>query len=241
MNKRIAIFIALALCISVFSTVSASPLMDTSTMRVVQDDYVIYQLENFPANDTYFVYMGENGSYGIGGILVSKIATNKGGTFQAKFFIPDELKGEDVIAIRFESKEGHAPWWNYFYNTTGSYTYSSDGSDSDDSDSDVDYNVLKPGVPQFTVLEVVKGQSITLRSKYLPRNQRWAVWIKNGALANIDWIEVTGFNSSEGDILTFTVPIPDSLKFNEVLAIKVQSIQTDYFWFPGPIKNRDYP
>ena len=78
-------------------------------MRVVQDEYVVYRLENFPANDTYFVYMGENGSYGIGGIFVSKVATNKGGTFQAKFFIPEELKGEDVIAIRFESKEGHAP------------------------------------------------------------------------------------------------------------------------------------
>jgi len=80
-----------------------------------------------------------------------------------------------------------------------------------------------------------------MRSKYLPRNQRWAVWIKNGELANINWIEVTGFESAEGDIQTFTVPIPDSLKFYEVLAIKVQSIQTDYFWFPGPIKNRNYP
>jgi len=87
MKKRIAILIVMALCMSVFSTVYASPLMDTSTMRVVQDEYVIYQLENFPANDTYFVYMGENGSYGIGGILVSKVSTNKGGTFQAKFFI----------------------------------------------------------------------------------------------------------------------------------------------------------
>jgi len=236
MKKRIAIFIVLALCLSVFSTVSASPVMDTSTIRVVKDEYVIYQLEKFPANDTYFVYMGENGSYGIGGILVSKVATNDGGTFQVKFFIPEELKGEDIIAIRFESKEGHAPWWNYFYNTTGSYAYTSSGSKSD-----VEYNVLNPGVPQFTVLEVVKGQSITMRSKYLPSNQRWAVWIKNGALANIDWIEVSGFNSAEGDIQTFTVPIPESLRFNEVLAVKIQSIQTDYFWFPGPIKNRDYP
>jgi len=236
MKKRIAILIVMALCMSVFSTVYASPLMDTSTMRVVQDEYVIYQLENFPANDTYFVYMGENGSYGIGGILVSKVSTNKGGTFQAKFFIPDELKGEDVIAIRFESKEGHAPWWNFFYNSTGSYAYS-----SGDSDSDVDYNVLNPGVPQFTVLKVVQGQSITMRTKFLPDNQRWAVWIKNGALANIDWIEVTGFESAEGGIQTFTIPIPTSLRFNEVLAVKVQSIQTDYFWFPGPIKNRNYP
>ncbi len=234
MKKRIAIFIVLALCVSVFSTVSASPLSDTSTMRVVQDDYVIYQLENFPANDTYFVYMGENGSYGIGGVLVSKVATNKGGTFLAKFFIPDELKGEDVIAIRFESKGGHAPWWNFFYNTTGSYTYSS-------TDSDVDYNVLNPGVPQFTVLNVAQGESITLRSKYLPDNQRWAVWIKDGALANVNWIEVSGFESGAGGIQTFTVSIPNSLKYNEVLAIKVQSIETDYFWFPGPIKNRNYP
>ncbi len=238
MNKRIAIFIVLALCISVFSSVSASPLSDTSTMRVVQDEYVIYQLENFPANDTYYVYMGENGSFGIGGILVSKVATNKGGTFLAKFFIPDELMGEDVIAIRFESQDGLAPWWNFFYNTTGSYTYTSDGSDSD---SDVDYNVLNPGVPQFTVLSVAQGESITMRSKYLPDNQRWAVWIKDGALANTDWIEMTGFDSGSGGILTFTVPIPNSLKYNEVLAIKVQSIETDYFWFPGPIKNKNYP
>lgn len=234
MKNKIGILLVLALCLSVFSTVSASPLSDTTTMSVVQDEYVVYRLENFPANDTYFVYMGENGSFGIGGILVSKVTTNKGGTFQAKFFIPEDLKGEDVIAIRFESQDGHAPWWNYFYNDTGTY-----GGGT--SSSGTSYNVLKPGVPQFTVVKVVKGSSITLRTKYLPDNQRWAVWIKDGALANKDWIEVIGFDSDAGGIQTIVVPIPNSLQYNEVLAIKVQSIQTDDFWFPGPIKNRSYP
>ena len=237
MKNKLSLLLALVLCLSVFSSVSASPLSDTTTMRVVEDEYVIYQLEKFPANDTYFVYMGENGTYGIGGILVSKVTTNKGGTFLEKFFIPDELKGEDTISIRFESKNGNVPWWNYFYNVTGSYGYSTDSTIS----SDATYNKLSPGVPQFTVLEVIKGSSITLRSKYLPENDRWAVFIKDGALANTDWIEMTGFESAEGNILTFTVPIPSSLKYKEVLAIKVQSIKTDYFWFPGPIKNQDYP
>ena len=67
MNKRIAIFIVLALCMSVFSTVSASPLSSTTVVSVVEDQSVSVRLEKFPANETFFVYMGFNGTNGING------------------------------------------------------------------------------------------------------------------------------------------------------------------------------
>lgn len=236
MKNKLGFILVLALCLSVFSTVSASPLSSTTVVSVVEDVSVNVRLESFPANETFYVYMGFNGTDGINGFLVSKIATNKGGTFNAKFLIPEGLKGEDIIAIRFESKDSNAYWYDWFYNTTG---VSTAGSTS--TGSGATYNHLNPGVPQFKVLEVAKGSYIKLQSKYLPDNERWAVWIKDGALANIDWIEVNGFESGAGGIQIFSVPIPSSLKYNEILAIKVQSIKTDYFWFPAPIKNKDYP
>ena len=122
MNKRIAIFIVLALCMSVFSTVSASPLSSTTVVSVVEDQSVSVRLEKFPANETFFVYMGFNGTNGINGYLVSKVATNDGGTFMAKFFIPEELKGEDIIAIRFESQDSNVYWYDWFFNKTGAST-----------------------------------------------------------------------------------------------------------------------
>lgn len=237
MKIKFGLIIILALCLSVISTVSASPLSSTTVISVVEDVSVNVRLESFPANETFYVYMGFNGTDGINGFLVSKIATNSGGTFNAKFMIPDGLKGQDIIAIRFESKDSNAYWYDWFYNKTGVSTT----GDGKKPSSGVTYNHLNPGVPQFKILEVVKGNYIKLQSKYLPDNERWAVWIKDGALANKDWIEVNGFESGEGGIQIFTVPIPGSLKYNEVLAVKVQSIETDYFWFPAPIKNKNYP
>jgi hypothetical protein len=233
MNKRIAILIVLALCISVFSTVSASTLSSTTVVSVVEDQSVNIRLEKFPSSETFYVYMGFNGTNGINGYLVSKIATNDGGTFMAKFLIPDGLKGEDIIAIRFESKDSNAYWYDWFYNKTGA---SNPGS----SNSGTTYNNLPQGFPTFMVLEVVKGSSITVQTKYFPENERFAVFMKDGALANKTWYEVDGFDSSEGGVQTLVLSIPSQLRYKEKIAVKFYSLKDGFVTY-DLILNQEYP
>lgn len=235
MKNRLVIFVVLALCISVFSTVSASPLSSTTVVSVVEDQSVNVRLEKFPANETFYVYMGFNGTNGINGYLVSKIATNDGGTFMAKFLIPAGLKGEDIIAIRFESKDSNAYWYDWFYNKTGAST-STAGSTS----SGTTYNNWDSGEPQFEVLKVVNGVSITVRTKYFPENQRWAVYMKDGALASTTLYEVNGFDSSAGGIQTMTLSIPSQLQYKDKIAIIFYSLKDGYRTY-NLILNQDYP
>ena len=235
MKNRIVILIVLALCISVFSTVSASPLSSTTVVSVVEDQSVNVRLEKFPANETFYVYMGFNGTNGINGYLVSKLATNDGGTFMAKFLIPAGLKGEDIIAIRFESKDSNAYWYDWFYNKTGAST-STAGSTS----SGTTYNNLPQGFPTFVVLEVVNGSSITVQTKYFPANERFAVFMKDGALANKTWYEVDGFNSSEGGIQTLVLSIPSQLQYKDKIAVKFYSLKDGFVTY-DLILNQDYP
>lgn len=230
MKNRIAIFIVLALCISIFSTVTASPLSSTTVISVVEDQSVNIRLEKFPAGETFYVYMGFNGTKGINGYLVSKIATNDGGTFMAKFLIPEGLQGEDIIAIRLESIDSNAYWYDWFYNKTGASS----------PVSGTTYNNLPQGFPTFVVLEVVKGSSITVQTKYFPENERFAVFMKDGALANKTWYEVDGFDSSEGGIQTLALSIPSQLQYKEKIAVKFYSIKDGFVTY-DLVLNQDYP
>jgi hypothetical protein len=232
MKKRIAFFIALALCITLFSTVSASPLSDTTIMSSVEDQYVVVRLEDFPANDTFYVYMGFNGTLGINGYLVSKIATNDGGTFLAKFLIPDGLKGEDIIAIRFESKDSNVFWYNWFFNSTGASTGNTGSASSETH--------MPAGFPTFIFLAVDKGESITVQTRNFPEDERFAVFMKDGASASKTWYEVDGFDSAEGGIQTIELPIPSALRYKEKIAVKFYSIKDGFVTYNLAL-NQEYP
>ena len=60
------------------------------------------------------------------------------------------------------------------------------------------YNNLGAGVPAWDVLSVVKGSSVTIHTHYFPANQRYAVFLKNGVLADLNWYETQGIETGEG-------------------------------------------
>ena len=90
------------------------------------------------------------------------------------------------------------------------------------------------------VLEVDKGVSITVQTKYFPENERFAVYMKDGAMANKTWYEVTGFESAEGGIQTLVLPIPSNLQYKEKIAIKFYSLKDGFVTY-DLILNQDYP
>jgi hypothetical protein len=247
MHKKFSLLIALSMLLLVAIPVQAAPNMDTSVFSVEENEYVTMVMEKFPANETYYVFMGEYGTYGMGGDLVSKLTTNDGGTFLATFPIPDELYNEDRIAIRFQSLSGKSVWWNWFINDTskGSYYYGGKfpyGPSEDDYD--VEYNQLQNGFPTFTVTKVVRGSSITVQTVNFPSGVRWSVYMKDGAMDDTSWYEVTGFNS-DGSVQTLTLTIPSDLQFVDKIAIKFYCMDyvlgTNDFITYNLVDNRNYP
>ena len=85
MGKKITLIGVLVVLLLASAPVAAAPLSETTVISVVKNESVVVRLEKFPANQTFNVFMGFNGTQGIGGYLVSKLATNDGGTFLAKF------------------------------------------------------------------------------------------------------------------------------------------------------------
>ena len=234
MKKKMMLILVLALLLAVSVPASASPLSDTTVWSVVEDESVTLRLENFPDDEVFNVYMGFNGTQGINGYLVSRLATNDGGTFYAKFLIPEGLEGEDIIAIRFESQDSNTVWYNWFYNETAAANPSPVPSS--------DYNNLVPGFPTFTITEVKKGQYVKLTTKYFPADDRWAVMLEDGAnFPNYNnWVEVAGIESAEGGSLNITFNIPSHLQYVEKIAILFLRIQDDFRTY-DLIRNQDYP
>ncbi len=84
---------------------------------VVKDSMVSVFAKDFPAGQTFTVRMGEYGTAGVGGVVVSTTDTGKGGDFTATYTIPDALKGMEAIAIRMDSPSGYYAF-NWFYNSS---------------------------------------------------------------------------------------------------------------------------
>jgi hypothetical protein len=239
MKKRISVLIALAMLLLVVVPAQAAPSAAKSTtiISVEKNEYVVVQLENFPSNSTYHVRMNVNGTYGINGYLASKVTTNSGGTFIAKFPIPEELANEDIISIRFEDVEGdNDPPYNFFYNEDAAFNYSASGS------GDTTYNNWDYGEPQFDILKVNKSVSMVAKTNYFPPGDRWAVFMKDGALDSEELYDINGFDASEGGIYEMTLTIPSALQYSEKIAVIFYNINDGYRTY-DLIWNRDctYP
>jgi hypothetical protein len=84
-------------------------------VSVVKDTRVNVQVMNMPAGETITVLMGEFGTAGVNGIVVTKISSGSGGDFSATYMIPAALYGRGKIAIRMETSSGYYAY-NWFYN-----------------------------------------------------------------------------------------------------------------------------
>ncbi len=85
---------------------------------VVKDNTVTISGSNFPANDTFTVYMGAYGTAGVGGVNVGSTSTGSGGSLTATYNIPASLAGSTKIAIRLQSPTSGYFAYNWFWNNT---------------------------------------------------------------------------------------------------------------------------
>lgn len=197
-----------------------------SIVSVEAGKTVKIETKNFPANDTFDVLMGKMGTKGVGGTKVETIDSGAGGTLTFTFNIPDSLKNDKQIAIRLQSTKSGYFSYNWFWNNTSS----GDGG-----------GTVPPGkVPVITITKVVRDASVTIETKDFPANDTFDVYMGKMGTKGVGGVKVDTVTTGEGGKLTFTFTIPDSLKGNAQIAIRLQSSKSGYFsfnWF----WNNTYP
>ena len=212
-------------------TVSASgtTIPTFSIKSVVQDTSVTITTYNFPAKDTFEVLMGQYGTRGINGIKVATKYSGNGGSFTATYTIPAALQGLYRIAIRLQSTTGSGYYaYNWFYNnTTGVSATPTPGPSP--TPGPVYY-----GYPTFSILSVVRDQSVTIKTYNLPPNDTFTVTMGAMGTRGINGIVVATTNSGKSGTKQFTYTVPASLYGSYQIAIRMQSSTSGFYaynWF----------
>jgi len=194
--------------------------------QVIPNKSVTIATQNFPAQDRFEVLMGFMGSRGIDGIVVDTVSTGAGGSLFYKFAIPSSLRGQPQIAIRLQSITGSDYFaFNWFVNNTGgSYDWPGPSTNSGYA-----------GFPTFTVVSVVRDETVTIITRNLPPNDRFQVTMGLFNTRGIGGYMVGAIDSGTVSSSTFTFSIPVALYDNLQIAIRLQSVTGSnyyaYNWF----------
>ena len=193
---------------------------------VDRDNTVTIRSHNFPANQSFTVRMGEYGTAGIGGEIVATTDSGAGGTFEAKYKIPDWLKGRQRIAIRMDSPTGYYYAYNWFWNN------STAEPGNPPSNPDPVSNFY--GIPTFFIRSVVRDNTVTIVTSPFPAHTTFTVRMGMFGSAGIGGTVVGTADSGDGGPFTATFTIPDWLKGSTQIAIRMDSPTGYYYaynWF----------
>ena len=251
MKKLFIIYIAifsLAL-IPLSNVVNAGTIPTIAVQGVKKGEIVTIETQNYPADKDFVARMGLLGTQGIDGIVVGTVNSGDGGSLKFTFDIPSELQAEDAIAIRLDSTTGGYYSYNWFYNND--FGTHEDGSPADEEPeeptepADVSEEPTPyTGIPTFAITDVVEDENVTIITDNFPADQNFDVLMGKIGTKGVNGIYVTTVNSGEGDSLTGTFDIPDSLKDESKIAIRLQSTTDSYYaynWFYNNEDNEPIP
>jgi hypothetical protein len=225
MKRFFSIFFAVlmiaAMATPAYAAAPSAVIPTFSIVSVVADTSVTVQTYNFPAGDSFDVLMNTMGTRGVNGIKVASISTGAGGSFTATFNIPAALFGRYRIAIRLQSNSGSGYYaYNWFYNNTAGNTGGQPGY---------------TGIPTFSIVSVQKDQTVTIKTNNFPKNDTFKVLMNYMGTQGKNGIKVATVSSGAGGVMTFTFNIPDALKGQYKIAIRLASTTgSGYFaynWF----------
>ena len=219
-----SLLIALMLVLGLFGPANAATnTLVTPTIAIVSVDAgktVTIKTANYPANDTFNVYMNTFGTRGVGGTLVTSVSSGTGGAQTFTFTIPDKYKNEQLVAIRLESPTSGYYSYNWFYNQPG--VPATGGP-------------LPAGtIPTISISSVDAGKTVTIKTNNFPANDTFDVLMGKFGTMAIGGTKVTSVSSGTGGAQTFTFNIPDALKSEKQIAIRLQSPTSGYYsynWF----------
>lgn len=211
------------------------PIPTFSITGVVRGQTVTIQTKNFPANDTFNVLMNNIGTKGVGGTSAGTWNSGAGGTQTATFTIPAAFANNALIAIRLESPSSGFFAYNWFFNnTTSGGTPGAGATPPPGGPTPTPGPTATVRVPTFTIVSVVRDQSVTIRTNNFPANDTFNVLMNDMGTRGVGGTQVGTYNSGDGSSQTVTFNIPDSVKGNRQIAIRLESPTSGFFsynWF----------
>lgn len=224
--------LVLILLLAVPVAQAATPLASIPTFDIVSvdvDNTVTVKTHNFPSGKTFDVTMNYFGTLGLGGVKVKSVDSGAGGTINFTFDIPASLKGTAKLAIRMDSTTGGYFAYNWFDNKPGGTTPPTGGPV---------VTPVKPitGIPTFAIVSVEKDSKVTIKTSNFPAGDKFDVLMGKFGTLGVGGTKVDSVDSGSGGALTFTFNIPDGLKGQANIAIRLQSPTSGYYsynWFPN--------
>lgn len=198
-----------------------------SILEVTEDEDVTIQTYNYPANKDFMVLMGKFGTRGVGGVLVTTINSGEGGTFEATFDIPEELYGENLIAIRLQTADNYYYSYDWFYN-------SPDAAPSPSTTTPTTTLPGYTGIPTISVSSVVEGSKVTILTNNFPPGFEWTIRMGKMWTQGVDGIEVATITSTEGGSFSKSFNIPAALQGESMISIRLESTVGGFYaynWF----------
>jgi hypothetical protein len=193
-----------------------------SIASVDKGDTVTIKPKNFPPNDSFDVRMNWMGTRGEAGAIVETVTTDANGKLSdTTFAIPDFLANSYQVAIRLESPSSGYYAYNWFYNNDSSGTTPPDP----DKPSYVGY-------PTFAINSVVRDKNVKITPNNFPPNDTFKVrmnWMGTRGVGGSVTQTVT--TDSKGKLSDLKYPIPDFLKGEYQIAIRLESPTSGYYAF----------
>lgn len=198
-----------------------TPIITVSSVK--KDAFITLQGSRFPTDESFNVLMGKFGTQAIGGTKVGTVTPKADGTFNANFNIPETLKSELRIALRVESTKSDLVLNTSFVNDSGAAGGVGTGTAT-----------VYTGIPTISIVSVVAGESVTVRTHNYPANKSFNVLMGQIGTRGIGGTQVTTISSGAGGSFVETFDIPSGLKDNYQIAIRLQTadgIFYSYNWF----------
>jgi hypothetical protein len=189
-----------------------NPLISVVTAK--KDAFVTIQGSRFPSDESFDVLMGKSGTQGIGGIKAGSFTPRPDGTIFVTFNIPESIKSETRIDIRVASTTSDLFAHTWFDNVTGAVGGAGTGTGT---------AIVYTGIPTISIISVVAGESVTVRTHNYPANRTFNVLMGQIGTRGIGGTQVTTINSGAGGSFVETFDIPASLKDNFQIAIRLQT------------------
>lgn len=199
-------------------------------VSVKADESVTIRGKDFPADRTWTVRMDKAGNMGIDGIVVAESKIEKGGSFEATYRIPAELKGAKTIAIRMESTTGG--WWvtNWFNNRTSA----SQPTATPTSQPGVPVSGSKPSI-RFVGIKA--NDSVVVEASNFPLNTRIKVRVGPFETFFRDFVVMDYVNSGANKTFQFTIKLPEVVKGKNMITVRLDADGGNYAY--NAFKNVD--
>jgi hypothetical protein len=251
MKNKLYIIAILLVLISIFAsyepgTAKPNQAIPTFTIvSVVPDETVTIRTANFPKDKDFRVTMGKIGTLGVGGLIVATTNSGKGGSFQATYNIPFNLKGQALIAIRLQSTTGKYYAYNWFQNSNKVFPTSgikiSTGTIQTTGGTPVS---LTPGIyfrtpyfqgyPYFGITGVVQDTKVSVSGSNFPLNATFNVLMGPYGSYGYGGAQVATLSTGSSTTFTASYDIPAGVKGLDRIAIRLQSTDNAFYaynWF----------